>query len=63
MFDGDVPNLESFLFDFDGDLYGEALSVGLVEFLRPEAKFDSLDGLIAQMDTDCAQAREILTTI
>lgn len=63
MFDGDVPNLESFLFDFDGDLYGEALSVGLVEFLRPEAKFDSLDGLIAQMDADCTQAREILAAI
>jgi riboflavin kinase/FMN adenylyltransferase len=35
--------------------------VALVERLRPEAKFDSLDALVAQMDRDCAQAREVLT--
>ena len=60
MFDGEKPNLETFLFDFSGDLYGANLSVGLVEFLRPEARFDGLDGLIAQMDADCARARAIL---
>jgi len=63
MFDGDVPNLESFLFDFDGDLYGHDLSVALVEFLRPEAKFDSLDALVAQMTRDCDQARDILAKV
>lgn len=60
MFDGDHPNIETFLFDFSGDLYGATLSVGLVEFLRPEMKFDGLEALIAQMDTDCARARDIL---
>lgn len=60
MFDGDVPNLETFLFDFAGDLYGTRLSVGLVSYLRPEEKFDSLEALIAQMDTDSAQAKQIL---
>ncbi|MGR3322828.1 MAG: bifunctional riboflavin kinase/FAD synthetase [Pseudooceanicola sp.] len=59
-FGGAVPNLETYLFDFKGDLYGSQISVGLVEFLRPEAKFDSLDGLIAQMEADCARARDIL---
>ncbi|WP_375174837.1 bifunctional riboflavin kinase/FAD synthetase [Pseudooceanicola sp.] len=59
-FDGETPNLETFIFDFTGDLYGEVISVGLVDYLRPEAKFDSLDALIAQMDADCAQARTIL---
>lgn len=54
------PNLESYLFDFKGDLYGAHLSVALVEYLRPEAKFDSLDGLITQMDADCDRARDIL---
>ena len=63
MFDGQVPNLETFLFDFKGDLYGATLSVGLVEFLRPEAKFDGLPALIAQMEADCAQARTILAAL
>ena len=56
MFDGQVPNIETFLFDFSGDLYGTTLSVGLVAFLRPELKFDGLDALIEQMDADCTQA-------
>lgn len=60
MFNGEVPNIETFLFDFSGDLYGATLSVGLVEFLRPEMKFDGLDGLVAQMDADCAKSRDIL---
>lgn len=63
MFDGDRPNLETFIFDFSGDLYGATLSVGLVEHMRPELKFDGLDALITQMDKDCARAREILSNI
>ncbi|UWQ59443.1 bifunctional riboflavin kinase/FAD synthetase [Leisingera caerulea] len=63
MFGGVVPNIETYLFDFSGDLYGATLSVGLVEFLRPELKFDGLDALTAQMDADCAQAREILAAL
>lgn len=61
MFGENRANLETFLFDFKGDLYGTTLSVALVDFLRPEEKFDSLDALIAQMDADCARAREILS--
>ena len=57
---GAEPNLETFLFDFSGDLYGAHLSVGLVEYLRPEETFDGLDAFIAQMDADCARARDIL---
>ncbi|TCP38893.1 bifunctional riboflavin kinase/FAD synthetase [Rhodovulum marinum] len=60
MFGENVPNCESFLFDFKGDLYGTHLSVALVEFLRDEAKYDSLNELVAQIDRDCARAREIL---
>ena len=60
MFGENLPNLESYLFDFDGDLYGEHLSVALVDYLRPELKFDDLPALIAQMNADCAQARAIL---
>ena len=60
MFHGEIPNIETFLFDFSGDLYGTTLSVGLVDYLRPEMTFDNLDDLIAQMNADCARAGEIL---
>lgn len=60
MFGQNRPNLESHIFDFRGDLYGQHLSVALVEWLRPEMRFDSLDELVAQMDRDSARAREIL---
>ncbi|OAN72850.1 riboflavin biosynthesis protein RibF [Jannaschia sp. EhC01] len=60
MFELEQPNLETFLFDFSGDLYGTHLSVGLVAYLRGEAKFDSLDALIVQMDADTAAARAAL---
>lgn len=63
MFDGEVPNIETFLFDFSGDLYGATLSVALVDYLRPELKFDGLQALIDQMDADCARARQILSAL
>ena len=63
MFGENVPNCETFIFDFKGDLYGTILSVALVDYLRPELKFDGLDALITQMDADCAKAREILSDV
>ncbi len=54
------PNLESYLFDFEGDIYGADISVALVDYIRPEETFDDLDALIAQMDDDCKKARQIL---
>lgn len=63
MFGENKPNLESYLFDFEGDLYGEHLSVALIDYLRPEMKFDGLPGLIAQMHTDCDRARTILNSL
>lgn len=62
-FGGALPNLETFLFDFKGDLYGHHLSVALVEYLRPEMKFDGLQGLLDQMAADCTRAREILAAV
>ena len=56
----DVPLMEAHLFDFDGDLYGKHLSVELIAYIRPEAKFASLAALIAQIGTDAAKARKIL---
>lgn len=63
MFGGQRPNIETFLFDFSGDLYGATLSVGLVEFLRPEQRFDGIGALVGQMEADCATARGILETL
>jgi riboflavin kinase/FMN adenylyltransferase len=60
MFDPPQELLETVLFDFDGDLYGRTIEVALHAYLRPEAKFDSLEALTAQMDADAAQARELL---
>jgi riboflavin kinase / FMN adenylyltransferase len=60
MYQVNVPLLETHLFDFDGDLYGKYLSVELIRYIRPEAKFPSLDALIAQIAADAAKAREIL---
>ncbi len=59
-FDPPKELLEPYFFDFSGDLYGQELTVELVRFLRPEAKFDSLDALTAQIEADCAEARSIL---
>ncbi len=63
MFGENHPNLETHLFDFAGDLYGQHLSVALVEYLRPEMTFDGLDALIARMQEDCTEARAILAGV
>lgn len=56
----DETQFEVHLFDFDGDIYGEQVSVGLVSFLRPDENFPSLEALIAQIGADCARARALL---
>lgn len=61
MFGTNAPNLEVHLFGFDGDLYGQHISVALVEFLRAEAKFDSIEELVAQIARDADQARAVLS--
>jgi len=60
MYQVDVPLLETHLFDFDGDLYGKYLSVELIRYIRPEAKFPDQKALIAQIAADAVKAREIL---
>jgi riboflavin kinase/FMN adenylyltransferase len=59
-FDNGAPLLETFLFDFSGDLYGQAIDVAFIAWIRAEAKFDSIDDLKRQMEADSAQAREAL---
>lgn len=59
-FDPPRELLEPYFFDFEGDLYGREIEVALHHFLRPEAKFENLAELQAQMAEDCARARELL---
>jgi riboflavin kinase / FMN adenylyltransferase len=57
------PNLEVYLMDFGGDLYGAEVSVALVGFLRPEARFERIEALIEQMHADVAEARARLEAV
>ncbi len=59
-FDDRDPLLEVHLFDFAEDIYHRHLRVALVEFLRPERRFDTLDALRTQITADSAQARAVL---
>jgi riboflavin kinase/FMN adenylyltransferase len=59
-FDPPRELLEPYFFDFDGDLYNQSIEVALVDFLRPEARFDDLDALKAQMALDCDKAKALL---
>ena len=52
---------EVHLFNWSEDLYQQTLTVQLWDFLRPEQKFSSLDGLKSQISQDCQQAQEILS--
>ena len=60
MFRLDQPLLETWLFDFSGDLYGQTVETDLVAFLRGEMAFDDLDALKAQIDRDATAARAAL---
>ncbi len=50
------PSIESYLFDFDGDLYGDVLRVRFLHRLRDERKFNGIDELKAQIEKDSARA-------
>jgi riboflavin kinase/FMN adenylyltransferase len=60
MFDTGAVLLEVFLFDFAGDLYGAALDVAFIAWIRPEMKFDGVEELIRRMDDDSRHARTLL---
>jgi len=60
-FDNGAPLLETFVFDFSGDLYGKTVGVEFAGFIRGEERFDSAEALIAQMDRDSEAARAILS--
>ena len=57
------PMLEVWLFGFDGDLYGQVVETQLIAYLRPEAIFDGLEALKAQIDADAEAAIAALAAI
>ncbi|EQB32349.1 bifunctional riboflavin kinase/FAD synthetase [Sphingobium ummariense] len=59
-FDPPKELLEPHFFDFAESLYDQRIEVQLIHYLRPEAKFDGLDALTAQIAKDCDDARQIL---
>ncbi|AUC09038.1 bifunctional riboflavin kinase/FAD synthetase [Agrobacterium pusense] len=61
--DNGAALLETFVFDFSGDLYGEVCSVSFFGHLRDELKFDGLDPLVAQIKRDEEEARAMLSGV
>ena len=59
-FDPPVELLEPYFFRFSGDLYGQTIGVELLDFIRPERRFDDLQALKQQMAADCDEARRLL---
>jgi riboflavin kinase/FMN adenylyltransferase len=59
-FDNGAPLLEVFVFDFDGDLYGKDVEVAFYDYIRGEAKFDSVEALVQRMRVDVDEARKRL---
>jgi riboflavin kinase/FMN adenylyltransferase len=55
--------LEVHVFDFSGDLYGRLIEVEFIGKLRDEVKFESLEALTAQMNSDAARARALLSKV
>jgi riboflavin kinase/FMN adenylyltransferase len=62
-FDPPKELLEPHFFDFAGDLYGQEIDVAFHAFIRPEAKFDGMDALMAQIAADCDAAKELLADL
>jgi len=62
-FDAGRPVLETFLFDFDGNLYGKTIEIEFIAFVRDDAKFKSAEALSAQMAADCDKAKSILAKL
>jgi riboflavin kinase/FMN adenylyltransferase len=61
--DNGAALLETFIFDFSGDIYGEVCDVSFFGFLRGEEKFDGLDALMVQMKRDEDEARALLAGV
>jgi riboflavin kinase/FMN adenylyltransferase len=62
-FGGGEPLLETFVFDFAGDLYGEVALVSFYGFIRTEERFETVEALVVRMDQDSIDARAMLERV
>ena len=60
---GENQTIETYIFDFDKDIYGEHMTLRFRSFLRPEQKFNGLPALMEQLQHDEQQARKVLTSV
>ncbi|HVU10752.1 MAG TPA: riboflavin kinase [Phototrophicaceae bacterium] len=60
-FNGQDVRVEAYLLDFSRDIYGQQLTFSFERYLRPEMKFDSLEGLLVQMNADVQTSRDYLS--
>ena len=59
--DGDTQSVESYIFDFSGNLYNKSVMVEFVRFIRFERRFENVEKLREQIENDCAAARKLLS--
>lgn len=59
----DYISVESFILDFDQDIYGKHVKQSFLKRLRPEIKFDSVEALVEQMNKDVLEARAYFESI
>lgn len=58
-FDGAAPRLETYLLDFAGDLYDQEITVEILDFIRAEMRFNSVNELVAAMQQDLAAVQQM----
>lgn len=57
------PRVEAHILDFNDDIYGEPIKISLVEYLRPEIKFDGIESLVKQINIDILKGKKILNAM
>ena len=61
-FKGNNKTIETYILNFDKDIYNQTITIEFIERLRDEMKFESVKNLVSQMDSDIIAIKEILNT-
>lgn len=62
-FNGERPSVETYIIDFEGDIYDDIVRIELVSRLRPEQRFSGIEEIKAQIGRDVALARDLLSEL